>query len=142
MKEYKNALTEVYEILNSLEEADFKKIPEDVLHLIEKNRNTEYVYVLDNDLELSEQAMLPQTKAILFNLFRDYLCTEEQRASIVRMQREERLKNEQRKRLSYHKDVFSDILEPKKVEDILPVEIKHENILHRIFSKIRSCFVR
>jgi len=144
MKNYKNAFTEVYEILNSLEEEDFKKIPKDVIEVLEKNRNREYEYFLDESLELFAHPMLPETKAILFNLFRDYLCTEQQRASIVRMQREEREKNEKRKSLQYRgNELFAgSVVKAEKVECELPVEVKGEGLWQRILGRIRGCFVK
>ena len=50
--------------------------------------------------------MLPETKAILFNLFRDYLATPEQKQKIIKMQHEERQKNELKKQQKYSTDVF------------------------------------
>jgi hypothetical protein len=47
--------------------------------------------------------MLPETRAILFNIFRDYLCTPEQREKILKMQAEERRKNEEKKCKEYYK---------------------------------------
>ena len=98
MNNRKNAYTEVYTILEDLNEEEYKKIPPEVIDTIRLNRNEEYFYELDEDLELKEQPMLPETKAILFNLFRDYLSTQEQKAKIIRMQNEKRQKNELKNR--------------------------------------------
>lgn len=73
MNNRKNAYTEVYTILQELNEEEYNKIPLEIIEAIKVNRNEEYEYELDEELELKEQQMLPQTKAILFNLFRDYL---------------------------------------------------------------------
>ena len=75
MTKYKNAYTEVYEIIEQLNEEEYNKIPSEVIKAIEENRNTEYEFELDEDIELKDQELLPETKAILFNLFRDYLST-------------------------------------------------------------------
>ena len=99
MSNYSNAYTEVYTILNCLDEEELSKIPEETLSAIEENRNNEYYYELDEELELREQPMLAETKAILFNLFRDYLSTPEQKEKIIKMQKEERLKNEEKKKV-------------------------------------------
>ena len=61
---------------------DYNKIPSDIISVIEENRNKEYQYFIDESISLSEQKMLPETKAILFNIFRDYLATEEQKQKI------------------------------------------------------------
>ncbi len=107
MNNRKNAYTEVYTILQELNEEEFNKIPSEVIRAIEENRNEEYIYELDKEIELKNQPMLPETKAILFNLFRDYLSTPKQKEKIIRMQNEERKKSEIRKQKQYNTDVFA-----------------------------------
>ena len=92
MKDRRNVYTEVLTILQDLNEEEYKKIPKEIIKTLEDNRNINYKYILDNKLLLKEQPMLPETKAILFNLFRDFLATPEQRSKILRMQYEERQK--------------------------------------------------
>ena len=141
MTKYKNAYTEVYEIIKQLDEEEYNKIPSEVIKAIEENRNTEYEFDLDEDIELKEQELLPETKAILFNLFRDYLSTPEQKEKIIKMQVEERRKNEQNKSKQYNLDIFAN--KPKnrdiREEHIELIEYK-ENIFKRILNKIRQFF--
>ncbi len=106
MSNRENAYTEVYTILQELNEEEYSKIPPEVVEAIEENMNKEYEFMLDDELELKEQQMLPETKAILFNLFRDYLATTEQKEKIIKMQNEERQKNELKKQQNYNVDVF------------------------------------
>ena len=82
MSNRKNAYEEVYTILQELNEEEYNKIPSEVIKTIETNRNEEYEYELDDELELKEQPMLPETKAILFNLFRDYLATQSRKLKL------------------------------------------------------------
>lgn len=145
MSNRKNAYTEVYTILQELNEEEYNKIPPEVLKTIEANRNREYEYELDDELELKEQPMLPETKAILFNLFRDYLANSEQRAKIIRMQNEARQKNELKKQQIYHTDVFANrqkenLIQPNN-ETMQVVEYK-ESIFKKIFNKIKSFFIK
>ena len=141
MTKYKNAYTEVYEIIEQLNEEEYSKIPPQVIKAIEENRNTEYEFELDEDIELKDQELLPETKAILFNLFRDYLSTAEQKEKIIKMQVEERRKNEQNKSEQYNLDIFAN--KPKnrdiREEHIELIEYK-ENIFKRILNKIRQFF--
>ena len=88
---YNNAYTEVYVIINSLAKEDYNKIPVDMIHAIRENRNKNYRFAIDEHLNLKEQKLLPETKAILFNLFRDYLATKEQRDKILNFQQIERI---------------------------------------------------
>ena len=141
MTKYKNAYTEVYEILEQLDEEEYNKIPSEVITAIRENRNTEYKFELDEELELKEQELLPETKAILFNIFRDYLSTPEQREKIIKMQAEERQKNEQKKVKQYNLDLFANKQKAKSVEREHTELIEYkENIFKRIFNKIRQFF--
>ncbi len=150
MNNRKNAYTEVYTILEDLNEEEYKKIPPEVIDTIRLNRNEEYFYELDEDLELKEQPMLPETKAILFNLFRDYLSTQEQKAKIIRMQNEERQKNELKKQKQYNTDVFENkqrrnieqIEDNKEKSTETNLVIYKENIFKRILNKIKRFFIR
>jgi len=136
-----NAYKEVYIILQELEENEYNKIPSEVIKAIENNMNKDYEFVLDEDLELKEHILLPETKAVLFNLFRDYLATPEQKEKIIKMQNEERQKIDLEKQQKYNIDVFAN----KKKENIEPKEevalVKYnENIFVKIWNKIKTLF--
>ncbi len=145
MSNRKNAYTEVYTILQELNEEEYNKIPPEVVEAIKVNRSEEYEYFLEDELELKDQPMLPETKAILFNLFRDYLATPEQKAKIIRMQNEARQKNEMKKQQMYNTDIFAN--KPKESqtannnETMQIVEYK-ESIFKRILNKIKSFFIK
>ena len=141
MSNRKNAYAEVYTILQELNEEEYNKIPPEVIKTIEANRNEEYEYELDDELDLKDQPMLPETKAILFNLFRDYLATPEQKAKIIRMQNEARQKNELKKQQMYNTDVFAN--KPKENQTANNNETKQivkykESFFKRILNKIKS----
>ena len=145
MNNRKNAYTEVYTILQELNEEEYNKIPPEVVEAIKVNRNEEYKYELDDELELKEQSMLPETKAILFNLFRDYLATPEQKAKIIRMQNEERQKNELKKQQRYNTDVFSNKQKEniaKQNNEVTQIVKYKENLFKRILDKIKRFFIR
>ena len=148
----KNAYTEVYTILQDLNEEEYNKIPPEVIETLDANRNKEYEYFLDDELELKDQPMLPETKAILFNLFRDYLATPEQRTKIIKMQNEARQKNELKKQQMYNTDVFAN-KSINKTTKLNENEVKtnnnekqiveyKENIFKRILNKIKSLFIK
>lgn len=140
---YKNAFKEVYVILDSLVEEDYKKIPPELIETIYQNMNRDYKYELDEEQELSNQKMLPETKAILFNIFRDYLSTEEQKKKIIRMQKEERQKNELKKKEQYNTDVFAnkEKINNSEIQKESVSFIKYkESILKKIINKIKNIF--
>ncbi len=105
MNIYSNAFTEVYEILSCLNKEDLYKIPVDVIMAIKNNRNLDYEFAFDENVDLREQHLLLETRAILFNLFRDYLATPKQKEIIIKNQEEERRKNELEKLKKYGNSV-------------------------------------
>ena len=86
---YKNSLSEVYEILQYLEEKSYNKIPNKILKMIENNRNKQYEFFLDRTIPLKEQIILEETKQILFEIYRDYLASPEIKSKILEYQRQE-----------------------------------------------------
>jgi len=95
--------------------------------------------------------MLPEAKAILFNIFRNYLSTDEQRAMIIRMQNEdlERIKREKNKGNKQYKRIFeeeknnelkNDILTQKELKEKALISVEKDNFIKQIIRKIKSFF--
>lgn len=101
MYNFKDAYSEVYEILKYLDENNKAKIPKEVIDAICENRNKDYTFELDEEKTLQEQNLLPETRAVLFNLFRDYLASPRQKEIVIKMQRDEVRKNEIRKKENF-----------------------------------------
>ena len=144
MSNYNNAFSEVYTILNYLDSEDYKKIPTDVINVFDKNRNKEYIYEFDVNIDLAKQEMMVETKAILYNLFRDYLCTSNQKEKILKWQEDERKKNEKEKIEKYaSKDIFENSKEIDKINTEEKENIQTEMIEYKesIFSRIRKWFI-
>ena len=140
---YRNAYKEVYTILSYLEDEDYKKIPPEVIKAIENNMNEEYKYYMNDEVDLFNQPMLPETKAILFNLFRDYLSSSEQKEKIIEMQKKERIKFEEKKQQEYSINVFENKKTKEKAEDEieknnLPLRIENKSVLRKIFDFIKK----
>lgn len=150
---YKNAYKEVYTILSFLEEDDYNKIPEEVINAIKANMNEEYEYEMNEEVDIYKQEMLPETKATLFNIFRDYLATPEQKEKIIKMQAEDRKKAEMKKKekfkaedLFYNKKDKKLLLSNKdnnlKLENTELIEIKEKTIFEKILNKIKELFYK
>ena len=145
---YKNAFTEVYVILNHLKSEEYEKIPETFLTVIENNRNLDYEYEINEDLDLNTQPMMKETRAILFNVYRDYLSSSEQKAKILKMQNIERQKNEEEKRLQFNpNDIFkkknvnkdNEINKSDKQENCSAlVNVKKENFIVKIINRLKK----
>ena len=143
MNNRRDAYKEVYIVLQDLNEEDYNKIPPEIIETIKENSNEEYEFVLNDELELKEQQLLPETKAILFNLFRDYLATPVQKEKILKMQSEERKKVEEKKKQNYtNVDIFKtnkheDIEEETNNKQLQLVQIKEEGFFRKLINKIK-----
>lgn len=143
MNNRRNAYKEVYTVLQDLNEEEYNKIPSEIIETIKENSNEEYEFVLNDELELKEQLLLPETKAILFNLFRDYLATPVQKEKILKMQSEERKKLEEKKKQNYDNvNIFKtnkhkDVEEKVNTQELQLVQIKKEGFFRRIINKIK-----
>lgn len=148
MNNRKNAYTEVYTILQDLDNEEYNKIPLQVLEVIRLNSNPDYEYKLYKNLPLKYQPMMPETKAILFNLFRDYLSTPEQKEKIIKMQAVERKRIELKKQEIFkHDNLFrnekiikSNIDQSQK--NFALIEIKKTNFFKRIFDRLKKFFCK
>ena len=142
---YANAYTEVYEILSCLNNEEYSKIPKELIEVFEENRNPDYEYEINDEQDLSKQPILKETKAILLNIFRDYLATPEQNQKIKKWLQEDREYLEKQKQEKYNINVFENNNKYEKIDNeeyktILPVEIKRQSIFYRIINKLKRIF--
>lgn len=137
---YANAYTEVYEILSCLNNEEYLKIPEELIEVFEENRNLEYEYEINDEQDLSKQPMLKETKAILLNVFRDYLATPEQNQKIKQWLKEDREYLEKQKQEQYNSNVFEKNKKDEKINNegsitVLPVVIKNSQYFIELLIK-------
>ena len=91
--------------------------------------------------------MLEGTKEILFNIFRDYLATEEQKDKIKKMQAADRRKKELKKQNAHNMNVFenrpksTEGLDKQQQENVQIIEYR-ENTFTKIIKFIKNIFRR
>ena len=90
--------------------------------------------------------MLVETKAILLNIFRDYLATSEQSKKIKQWLQSDREYLEKQKQERYSNNVFENKGKKEcnvdKVTIQLPIEIKKQSIFQKIINKLKNIFKR
>ena len=146
MKEikYANAYTEVYEILNCLNEEDYKKIPADLIEVFEEYRNIDYDYEVNDEQDLSKQPMLKETRAILLNIYRDYLATSDESKMIKEWMQADREylekqkieKYKQNKQLQNNNASFQ--IYKADQSNSLPVESKNQVFYRQVIDRIKQ----
>lgn len=140
---YKKALVEVDAVLSCLDYNEYKKIPTNIIDAIENNKDEEYTYDYDEELEYEDWSLMPETKAILYNIFKKYLATEEQRKYLQQKERLENYKIESEKIKKYNSEnLFKKEKEVKKVEQEENNEliVKRDSSFKRILEKLKSIF--
>lgn len=140
---YKKALVEVDAVLSCLDYNEYKKIPANIIDAIENNKDEEYMYDYDEELEYEDWSLMPETKAILYNILKKYLATEEQRKYLQQKERLENYKIESEKIKKYNSEnLFKKEKEVKKVEQEENNEliVKRDSSFKRILEKLKSIF--
>lgn len=143
-KIYQQAFTEVYEILSYLKEDDYNKIPKEVLNTLKDNMDNMYEFFVDTSISFYEQDILEETKAILFNLYRDYLADTNIKTKILEYQKEEQHVLEKIKQQNYDsKTLFFKNQKEKSdpisnLQAISLMETKSNNIFIKFIEKIKE----
>lgn len=86
MEECKKALSEVSAIINNVPEELQEKISDNFKKIIEKEKDKEYKPDI-NELVIKNN-MLPETVIILQMIYRDFLCSEEEREILKKEEQE------------------------------------------------------
>ena len=76
---YKKAFVEVDAVLSCLNEDDYGKIPKEIINSIRENKDNMYNYEYNDKLNYDEWILMPESKAILYNIVKKYLATDEQK---------------------------------------------------------------
>ena len=140
---YKKALVEGDAVLSCLDYNEYKKIPANIIDAIENNKDEEYTYDYDEELEYEDWSLMPETKAILYNIFKKYLATEEQRKYLQQKERLGNYKIESEKIKKYNSEnLFKKEKEVKKVEQEENNEliVKRDSSFKKILEKLKSIF--
>ena len=118
---YAKACTEVLEILSHFSEEDFSKIPTDKIEFFEKNKDEDYEYKIDPDIDLSKQYISDEANAIIVGLYKEYFATEHQKNVIDDILKHNQVLEDRENSVKYNPDdLFKDKEEIKldnKVED-------------------------
>ena len=97
--QYKKAFCELEEIIKIMPEELSSKISEKFKEFIHRNKEKEYNPKISMPLE--EQKILVETKILLSLIYREYLCSPEERIKLKQKDQEELLKKEKEAMAKY-----------------------------------------
>ncbi len=142
---YSKAYTEVLEIINHFSEDEYKKIPKEKIDFYEKNKDKDYNFKIDPNVDLAEQNISQNANAILVSLFRDYFATDKQKEILKNLLQQNQEKIEKEKYQKYNpNDIFSNksyinnINDSKEELDL--VEIKNQTWYRKILDFFKNIF--
>lgn len=77
--EYKEAVSELLDILDNTDEELVKKIPPELILFWKENKSEEYIPELDHNLSLEEMKLRTKTRELLTMIYMNYLCDEDKK---------------------------------------------------------------
>ena len=140
---YKKAFVELEAVLKCLNYDDYNKIPKNLINEIEQNKDKEYKYEYNETLEYYKWNFLPETKVLLYNIFKNYLASEKQIEDLRKKELIEINKLEEEKKKKYNtENIFKNSelknSQQEKTNKKYNKIIKYkESFIKRIFRKIK-----
>ena len=98
---YAKAYTEVLEIIRYFSKEEYSKIPSEKIEFYENNKDKEYKFTINPEIDLGEQNISKEANAILITLFKDYFATKKQQEILESLLKQNQEKYEKEKRELY-----------------------------------------
>ena len=139
--ETRNAYSEVFELMKSIDRNDLDKIPMDILIAIRDNRNEEYVPKID--FENINQSLSKKALALYIGLYKKYIVQDKEELQAINKILYE---NEMKKSEKAKYDVFDKTNQNKenraesKIEQDKELVVYRENFIHKVINKLKSIF--
>lgn len=138
------AFSEVDTILEYSSEEIRNKVPDKFRQLIKNNKDNNYKLILDEHKKLNDQKLLIETREILSLIYRDYLCSEDERKELIKInnQKLEEINEEYDIQNIFDKRKNKVSTEDDINKETLPVVINEEKWYKKIFNFIRKLIKR
>ncbi len=76
---YKKAFSEVYSIIDILEENLKNRIPNEIINMIMFNMDENFIFKYDKKKTIDKQNISNEAKSIIAFLYKKYICSEEEK---------------------------------------------------------------
>ena len=122
-----------------------EKISKSFINFIEKNKSNNYVSNINPKIPIREQNIRKETKEMLGIIYRDYLCSNEERNKLLKQEEQEIKQYEEELRQKYNpNDLFKNKqkeynYEKEKV-NVAMAEYKKETFIEKILKFFKSRF--
>ena len=136
------AYSEIYEILNLMEDEDKERVPQEIRDFFEEQRMKEYKPNIRTDIPLTEQNLKRETVVLLTILVINYWCDseEEKQSFIDELEKNEKIKKELQEK--YNPDnLFKN--RKKTKEDVVMEQVENVEMIQykeNLFAKLKKWF--
>ena len=127
-KTFAMSCTEVYEIINSLPKEEFEKIPLHEIEFLKKNKDNEYKFIVDKNINIEELNISKRANAMIVILWEKYFASDIQKQKLkVILDNNQKIVNKNKKQ-NNHPTLENSLLDIRKE--------KWYNKLHNFFKRI------
>lgn len=141
-EKYAKAYTEVLEIINHFSREEYSKIPNEKIKFYENNRDKNYHYEINSQVNIEQQDISKEAESILVSLFRDYFATEKQKNVLENLLKQNLEKAEKEK---WEKYSYNSLFKNNKVKDdnkekqlFALVKVKNQKWYEKIFDFFKN----
>ena len=134
--------SEVYSVLNLLDENDLKRIPEDILFFIKANMSEDVDY-MDKNQSLDEIKITRDAEDMLMLLTYHYLCDDTEKVEVNKIMEENEKKHQEELKEKYNPDnVFNNVKSSEEQSNSSTIEtseiiVTKESFIIKIINKIK-----
>lgn len=147
----KLAYSEVYAIINLLEDEYLDKIPKKIINFFDEEREKNYIPVIDVNVSLLKQNLQRETMILLTILKLNYWCNSEEEKQEIRdnLYRNQQIKIKKQKELEEQynpNNLFKNRTKTNTSNDspsnLEMIEYKKQNFIQVLLNKIKNFFKR
>ena len=137
--------SEVYSVLNLLNENDLRRIPEDILFFIKANIDEDVDY-MDKNQSLDEIKITRDAEDMLMLLTYHYLCDDTEKVEVNKIMEENEKKHQEELKEKYNPDnVFYNVKSPEEQSNSSTIEtseiiVTKESFISKIINKLKGFF--
>lgn len=137
--------SEVYSVLNLLDENDLRRIPEDILFFIKANMSEDVDY-MDKNQSLDEIKITREAEDMLALLTYHYLCDDTEKVEVNKIMEENEKKHQEELKEKYNPDnVFNNVKSSEEQSNSSTIEtseiiVTKESFISKIINKLKGFF--
>ena len=146
-EEYREAFSEVEQIINLMPTSLSNKIPFGFKQIVSTEKSKTYYPRISEPIE--ECTLKEETTIILAVMYRDFLCSKQEREKLIERDSKKLLEFEKDLREKYNPDnVFKNrkklqnTMDNEVVKENAIIEYKEKNFIQKLFEKIKYLFKR